>query len=612
MADYSRTQLTEVLEAVGVRRGDLLFVHSNIGYFGVPESGKSLEAAVATVAESLLDAVGSSGTIVVPTFTYSFPRGEVFDPSASRSTCGALSESIRVGPAARRSCDPIFSVAAMGRLAEELTASAPPDCFGPGSFWDLLLEHDGLICNLNFDAGSTFVHYVEKRLRVPYRYDKAFTGVIVEDGKAREGTAIHFVHDLSRPETGPAFEPVDRLAQQSGVAIGRNVGRGQIVAIRASGAFQLISDGLRADPWLLTQMHSEAAVGSRPAHRPTLPLTASGYMEGQESAVLRSAGHHGLKAIERLEAGLNTRVFRYQTGDRGGGCIIPEVWRGGSARVKDSTGRVVASSTDGTVVPARFSRSFNGRVTRAEMIKRILGSLADASLDSGDALMYRSGWGLFLDPATLLTVPSDEFLVEIDASTYRGESLVVEVLTPPKNQARGQFVFSVQCPDALESQPLPGTVRATLDLAQWVSLLPVTRYEYVFVLCPDMASQAVHLSRLADRSSRPSGILIVGTGRPDRGVSVEYSGGDDGPLLKAARTVLERLGTAPQWSAVSHVPACRRLLPQAAPPVCQTLAIQAAPATTASRAQERADDRRPSMFEVLSGIVETLERSEMG
>src|SRR5262249_29488780 len=184
------------------------------------------------------------GTLVVPTFTYSFCKREPFDPDQTPSTCGAFTDYVRCQPGARRSEDPIFSVAALGARAEELTAEVPAECFGQNSFWDRFLQADGLVCNLNFDAGSTFIHFVERCLNVPYRYDKLFTGTFVRRGHASKGAAIYFCQDLSNAQTAAAFEPFDTLAREQGLARTVRVGRGAVLGIRAAETYDLIENEL--------------------------------------------------------------------------------------------------------------------------------------------------------------------------------------------------------------------------------------------------------------------------------------------------------------------------------------------------------------------------------
>lgn len=252
-AAYDRRQFAAALRDVGLAPGMTVFSHSNIGFFGFPAEGRTPAIAGQTILGAFLDVLGPDGVLAVPTFTYSFAKGEDFDPDRTPSACGVFAEMLRRHPDAVRSADPMFSVAAIGAGAAALTANAPPDCFGEDSFWGRFLRRDGWICNLNCDAGSTFLHYVERRLGVPYRFAKTFRGNVLRNGLARPATAIHFCRDLDRPEDVAAFERFDRRAREAGIVRTARVGRGEIVAMRAAAVLAFLERELPREPRLLTQ-----------------------------------------------------------------------------------------------------------------------------------------------------------------------------------------------------------------------------------------------------------------------------------------------------------------------------------------------------------------------
>lgn len=250
---YNRHTFKEALQSLGVAMGDVLFSHSNIGFFGLPEEGRTAEAACRVIRDGFFDALGPTGTLVVPTFTYSFPKGESFDPDLSPSTCGIFTEFIRTLPGSQRSEDPCVSVSAIGHRAEELTSEVPENSYGPGSFFERLHLAGGKICNMNFDAGSTFLHYVERELKVPYRFDKTFEGTIRKRGRKLKKRSTIWVRNLSSDDTVAAFEPFNQLATQEGLYRRREVGRGFIGVIDADDVFELLRTVIPRRPWLLTK-----------------------------------------------------------------------------------------------------------------------------------------------------------------------------------------------------------------------------------------------------------------------------------------------------------------------------------------------------------------------
>ena len=77
---YSKEETALALKKLGLMKGDSLFVHSNIGFFGILENTKNIDDVCEMFFDSIFELIGAEGTIFVPAFTYSFSRGEVFDP----------------------------------------------------------------------------------------------------------------------------------------------------------------------------------------------------------------------------------------------------------------------------------------------------------------------------------------------------------------------------------------------------------------------------------------------------------------------------------------------------------------------------------------------------
>lgn len=260
-ADYSRAAMATALAEAGLGPGDVVFSHSNIGYFGRPEGGLSSDNAFATVLGAIQDCIGPDGTLVVPTFTYSFSRGRPYDPDHTPSDCGLFTERLRLLPSAMRSDDPNVSVAALGPAASDLVCDLAENAYGPDGFFDRFYRSGGVIANLNFDAGSTFLHYVERCLEVPYRFDKTFRGVVRKNGVEHERTATLWVRNRSSDLTRAAFEPFDAWARDRGLFRRAPVGRGSVGVISARDTFRLVEELLPQHPWLLTRAH---VVGASP------------------------------------------------------------------------------------------------------------------------------------------------------------------------------------------------------------------------------------------------------------------------------------------------------------------------------------------------------------
>ena len=163
----------DALAAAGLRRGDTCFVHSGIRHFGSPKklNRQRLLEAMATV---FTEAVGPEGTLVFPTFTYSYCDGQIFDVDCTPTKMGVLNEYFRTRADVQRSTHPLFSVAAWGKHRDRFT-SVGDDSFAANSVFGRLHDLRGKLVffGVPFEV-CTFVHYIEQAFGVPYRYLKEF------------------------------------------------------------------------------------------------------------------------------------------------------------------------------------------------------------------------------------------------------------------------------------------------------------------------------------------------------------------------------------------------------------------------------------------------------
>lgn len=252
MKTYTRGDIRQAFQKVGVGKGDTVFIHANLGFFGRLEGAKRGEEYAEAFFSELKELVGPGGNICVPTFTYSFCNNQPFNRLTTSSKMGIFAEYVRTLPEAVRSEDANFSVSVWGPGAVDLTENAPSHSFGNDSFWERLLKADGKILNLNFDAASTFVHYVEKKLGVPYRYDKGFTGHSLIGGEWEDRTYYHFVRHLNKPEWDTSLLRFDRLARERGIVSFAYLCRGSILALTAKDTYRVIEEAVKSNPYYLT------------------------------------------------------------------------------------------------------------------------------------------------------------------------------------------------------------------------------------------------------------------------------------------------------------------------------------------------------------------------
>ena len=252
----SPSDVTDALLSIGVKPGGVVMVHPDAivaaqfpSIDGSNMDGSNHER-LDLLIDAMLAAVGANGTLVTPTFSYSFTKGEVFNVRNTPSAVGMVSERFRKRPGVHRTADPIFSFACYGPLAQTLSVIPAGECFGAESVFGALHRWNAHIVDLgcSMNRGGTFVHYVETAYGVDYRYKKTFSGTIISaDGDTTACSVVYIVRDLTRKSAAELARLQKRLADD-GKSRTVQVGRSPIMAVSAGDLFDTAWKMLDEDP----------------------------------------------------------------------------------------------------------------------------------------------------------------------------------------------------------------------------------------------------------------------------------------------------------------------------------------------------------------------------
>jgi len=162
---------------------DLLYVHSALS-FGKVESTIKRSEVLEEIYVTLMTL--DVPTLCFPTYTFSFCNGENFNVDSSKSQMGALNEYVRVANNSTRSLDPLMSVAVSGKNSE-LVSNVSKSSIGTDSTFDRIRKLPNvkfLFLGVDLGACFTYMHYLEWEAKVPYRYERTFSGDVVVGDKA--------------------------------------------------------------------------------------------------------------------------------------------------------------------------------------------------------------------------------------------------------------------------------------------------------------------------------------------------------------------------------------------------------------------------------------------
>lgn len=216
------TKLVRALRDLGIEPGDSIIVHSSFKSLGPVEGGPE------AIIDALIEAVGPSGNLALPTFNYTQHIAEpYFDPAVVSCLTGIIPELGRRRPNAVRSLHPTHSMTVIGPDAIELTKDHMAfRTVGLGSPIDRLAKREGKVLLLGVGhTSNTMVHLGEEYAGVPKCswFDKpTFAKVLMPDGRVIE-------HEIDTSTScSVAFGPVGDVLRKHGEVCESRVGEAAI------------------------------------------------------------------------------------------------------------------------------------------------------------------------------------------------------------------------------------------------------------------------------------------------------------------------------------------------------------------------------------------------
>ncbi len=244
---FSISDFQHALRQLQAQDCDVLYIHTGM-QFGLP----NLQLGRAGVLEAITQVLYGLGvsTIIMPSYTFSFCGGQEFDREKSASSMGALNEYVRTKHQWMRSCDPLMSNILHGQERGLLTQIGK-NSVGHGSTFDLLSNLNAKVKFLFFGPRIhdcfTYMHYLEAIKQVPYRYDFAFNGSIIDGERTYEDEYKLFIRDEG-VRAGGGAKIYENMLIERGLAGFQRLGGGAITVVDLDSARSMYLELLDMSP----------------------------------------------------------------------------------------------------------------------------------------------------------------------------------------------------------------------------------------------------------------------------------------------------------------------------------------------------------------------------
>ncbi len=172
-------KLKLLFKGLGIKNNDKIIIHSNIaGLSQYHEGGRNRSCKI--FISFLKQYIGKKGIIIIPTYNYQFTKYKKIDLKKAPSEVGFFSNYLLIKNWKKRTLDPVFSHIIFGKIMNFNLKNINSEAFGKDSVFNFFTkEKFKIICFCCSTDRITFLHYIEYLLKVPYRYIKKFSGILV-------------------------------------------------------------------------------------------------------------------------------------------------------------------------------------------------------------------------------------------------------------------------------------------------------------------------------------------------------------------------------------------------------------------------------------------------
>jgi aminoglycoside N3'-acetyltransferase len=257
---YNLDDIIQSLKNAGLEEGNSAYFSTSLGLLGIAEDVSSQEELNALFFKAIKQVLGPNGTLIVPTYSYTFgpstkANPSVFDPQTTPAEIGPFPNFILKQPGVVRALEPMMSMAALGPNSEKLFKNLPHTSYGADSTYERMLSISNMKC-VSIGLGpnwTPFIHYADWLARVPHRYDKLFYGGIKNYQSDIE--YLYWIYSVpARIEQSYAdAHSIGKKAAERGIWQFSPLGRARVYVGDYRQYFEFVMSELHSNPWSLAR-----------------------------------------------------------------------------------------------------------------------------------------------------------------------------------------------------------------------------------------------------------------------------------------------------------------------------------------------------------------------
>lgn len=245
--------LLDALNSLGIKKNDAVFVHSDLSNFKY--LNLDFWSLNNVIFDTIREIVGKEGTILAPTFTYNnFNQKKIFNNKETYSETGIFSELVRTKKDSLRSNHPIFSISSYGAKSELFVRNNSLNSTGVGTPFERLFHFNAKILHFNLELVTrcTYLHYIEEKCDVPYRYSKYFNYEIIDHNNRKQNLFFeNYARKIESLKFSNHSKKLQNLLINNKITKKKLYNKNLITVTECQKLFNFISDKMKKNKFIL-------------------------------------------------------------------------------------------------------------------------------------------------------------------------------------------------------------------------------------------------------------------------------------------------------------------------------------------------------------------------
>lgn len=533
-------KLRDLAKNLGINKGDNIYVTSDVKQLLYDLMQNDDETDLNILIDGIIDIIGEEGTLVFPTFNWSFCKGEAFDYYKTPCKTGSLGKIALKRDDFRRTKHPIYSFAVWGHDKDILCAMNNKSSFGNDSPFAYMVEHEyrNLFIDKDLQHSFVFVHYVEQSVGITYRYIKDFSAdYIDENGEASRRTYDMNVRDLDLDVENViyAFEDefIDKRIMQRFYVNGLEM---KMIELKA--AYPIIAEDVRHN-------RSRRVCTYKGQDNPYIEEGRQMFeMMKELFPINRSITGDGVRqtmAILRRKMP-DMKLYEVESGTKAFDWTVPNEWNVRSAYIEDENHNRIVDMADTNLHLLGYSIPIDEWMELDELKEHIYTLPEQPDLIPYCTSYYKERWGFCMSENMKSSLKAGKYHAYVDSELAPGSLTYGELIIPGESEEE-IFFSSYTCHPSMANNECSGPI-VMAWLADYIKRMPKRRYTYRLVLAPETIGAITYISRNLEvlKKNVIAGFNLTCVG-DDRTYSIVHSRYSDTLADKVLMNVLNGMGT---------------------------------------------------------------------